>query len=183
MGCRKGQGGGGKKGGGRGVGWWGGEGGGERGWGEALIEVLNKTGIISFSSVIGMHITRRNQPKIAIFEGNPRFFGGIPCNDITFSEIHHNLARKKSENEMCGRFHACDGAIKKKPPSWKTEYLAHFEFSNSNISILGHYFKPKMEIWTDFTVIWRWYKRLVTAFSSFWVKIGGSSAHGSKISN
>ena len=27
----------------------GGEGGGERGWGEALIEVLNKTGIIRFN--------------------------------------------------------------------------------------------------------------------------------------
>ena len=47
--CRKGQGGGGKKGGGRGVGEGGGEGGGERGWGEALIEVLNKTGIVRYN--------------------------------------------------------------------------------------------------------------------------------------
>ena len=29
-----------------------------KGVGEALIEVLNKTGIITFSLVIGMHITR-----------------------------------------------------------------------------------------------------------------------------
>ena len=36
----------------------GGEGGGERGWEEALIEFLSKTGIVSFSSVIEMHITR-----------------------------------------------------------------------------------------------------------------------------
>ena len=83
----------------------GGEGGGERGWGEALIEVLKKRGIVTLSLVIVKHFTRRNRPKITIFEGNPRFFGESPCNDITFSEIRHNLARKKSENEMCGRFH------------------------------------------------------------------------------
>ena len=104
-GYRKGQRGGGKKDRGREVGWWGGEGGGERGWGEALIEVLNKTGIVTLSLVIVMHITRRNRPKIAIFEGNPWFWGNPPCNDITFSKIRHNLTRKKSENEMCGRFH------------------------------------------------------------------------------
>ena len=46
---QKGARGGGKKGGGRGVGKGGGEGGGERGWGEALIEVLNKTGIIRYN--------------------------------------------------------------------------------------------------------------------------------------
>ena len=40
-----------------------GEGGGEGGWGEALIEVLNKTGIVTFSLVIIMHFTRRNRPK------------------------------------------------------------------------------------------------------------------------
>ena len=49
----------------------GGEGGGEGGWGEALIEVLNKTGIVTLILVIGMHITRRNQPK-------SRFSGGFP---------------------------------------------------------------------------------------------------------
>ena len=36
----------------------GGEGGGEEGWGEALIEVLNKTAIVTFSLVIVMHFTR-----------------------------------------------------------------------------------------------------------------------------
>ena len=77
-GCRKRQGGRGKKGGGRGLGDGGGEGGGERGWGEALIEVLNKTGIVTLSLVIVKHFTRRNRPKIAIFEGNPRFFGESP---------------------------------------------------------------------------------------------------------
>ena len=53
----------------------GGEGGGEGGWGEALIEVLNKTGIIR---VIGMHITRRNQPKLVILRGFPQFWQEIP---------------------------------------------------------------------------------------------------------
>ena len=36
----------------------GGEGGGEVGWGEALIQVLNKTGIVTFSLVIVKHFTR-----------------------------------------------------------------------------------------------------------------------------
>ena len=36
----------------------GGEGGGGEGWGEALIEVLNKTGIVTFSLVIVKHFTR-----------------------------------------------------------------------------------------------------------------------------
>ena len=52
----------------------GGEGGGEGGWGEALIEVLNKAGIVTFSLVIVKHFTRRNQPKL---RGIPNF-GGIP---------------------------------------------------------------------------------------------------------
>ena len=52
----------------------GGEGGGEWGWGEALIEVLNKTGIVTFSLVIVKHFTRRNQPKS---RGIPNF-GGYP---------------------------------------------------------------------------------------------------------
>ena len=55
----------------------GGEGGGEGGWGEALIEVLNKTGIVTFSLVIVKHITRRNRPKSIsgvspFLAGNPR---------------------------------------------------------------------------------------------------------------
>ena len=73
-GCRKGQGGGAKKGGGRGWGKGGGEGGMEGGWGEALIKVLNKTGIVTFSLVIIKHFTRRNRPKS---RGIP-IFGGIP---------------------------------------------------------------------------------------------------------
>ena len=54
------------------------EGGGEGGWGEALIEVLNKTGIVTLSLVIGMHIMGQNRLKIAISRGFPHFWQGIP---------------------------------------------------------------------------------------------------------
>ena len=58
-----------------------GEGGGVRGWGKGgkgwnlyLNEVLNKTGIVTLSLVIGMHITRRNRPKFVISRGFPQFW-------------------------------------------------------------------------------------------------------------
>ena len=53
--------------------------------------------------VIGMHITGRNRPKITILRGFSQFWQGIPDNDITISPIHHDLALKKSKNEMCER--------------------------------------------------------------------------------
>ena len=56
----------------------GGEGGGEGGWGEALIKVLNKTGIVTLILVIGMHITGRNRPKSRFSGGFPSFWQGIP---------------------------------------------------------------------------------------------------------
>ena len=65
----------GKKGGGRGWGDRGGEGGGERGWGEALIEFLNKTGIVTSDSGVGTHVPIRNRNEIA---GESPYFGGIP---------------------------------------------------------------------------------------------------------
>ena len=100
-GCRKGQGGGVKKGVGRGVGKGGGEGGGEGGWGEVLIEVLNKTGIVTMILVIGMHETK--SAEIAFFRGFPQFFGReSPWNDITISQKRHNLARK-SPKTRCAR--------------------------------------------------------------------------------
>ena len=134
-GCRKRQGGRGKKGGGRGWGDGGGEGGGERGWGEALIEVLNKTGIVSFSSVIGMHITRRNRPKSRFSRGIPNFWEESPCNDITFSKIRHNLARKVRKRDV--REISPNYISKKEQPSWKSEKMPHFEFLNLNISLLN----------------------------------------------
>ena len=63
----------------RGCGGWGndggGEGGGKGGWGEALIEVFNKTGVITFSLGISMHITRQNRLKITILRGSPILAG------------------------------------------------------------------------------------------------------------
>ena len=85
---------------GKGVGVWGwgndggGEGGGKGGWGQALIEVLNKTGIITFSLVIGMHIMRRNWPKSRFLGGFPKFWQEIPDNDIIVSQKHHVLTPK-----------------------------------------------------------------------------------------
>ena len=81
--------------------------------------------------------------------------------------ISPKKVRKRDVQEISANY------LCKKPPSWKSEKLAHFEFLNSNISVFGHDFKPKMEISTNFSVIWRWYKRLVIVFSGFWVKIGG----------
>ena len=47
------------------------EGSGEGGWGEALIEVLNKTGIITSDLGVVTHVTTRNRGGIPIFGGNP----------------------------------------------------------------------------------------------------------------
>ena len=148
--------------------WWGWGGGGEGGWGEAFIEVLNKTGIVTR---LGCRNERYDTKSYTKLWGIPNFLGESPYNDITFSKIHHNLAQKspKTRRREISPHYLC----KKELPSWKTEKLAHFEFLNSNISVFGHDFKPKMEISTDFSVIWRWYKWLVIVFSGFWVKIGG----------
>ena len=80
----------------------GGEGGGEGGWGEALIEFLNKTGIVTLILVIGMHITRRNQPKSRFSGVSPVFGRESPWNDITISQKRHNLAQK-SPKTRCAR--------------------------------------------------------------------------------
>ena len=94
--AERGQWGGAKNGGGKGVGRVVGKG----GLGEALIEVLNKTGIITLSLVIGMHITRQNWPTIAIFGGIPQFWREFPCNDIIVSPIRHNLTRKVQKRDV-----------------------------------------------------------------------------------
>ena len=121
--------------------------------------------------------------KSAEISGNPHFRGGIPVkwhhNLTKISHSHPRKVRKRDVREISPNY-----LCKKEQPSWKTEKLAHFEFLNSNISVFGHDFKPKMEIAIDFSVIWRWYKRLVIVFSGFWVKIGGwcgSRAHGSRL--
>ena len=61
--------------------------------------------------------------------GESPIFGGIPCNDITFSKIRHNLAQKspKTRRREISPNYLC----KKEQPYWKTEKLPHFEISNA----------------------------------------------------
>ena len=135
---------------------------GERGWNLYSNKVFNKTGIVTLILVIGMHITRRNRPKSW---GIPDF-GGIPIVMTSRSRKYVIISPKKSP-KMRRREISPLYLCKMEQPSWKNEKLAHFEFLNSNISVFGHDFKPKMEISTDFSVIRRWYKRLVIVFSGF----------------
>ena len=79
----------------------GGDCGGEGGWGEAFIEVLNKTGIVTR---LGCHNERYDTKSYTKSWGIPDFWGESPCNDITFSKTRHNLAQKKSENEKARDF-------------------------------------------------------------------------------
>ena len=121
-----------------------------------------------------MHITRRNRLKS---RGIPDF-GGIPVVMTSRSQKYVIISPKKVQKREGERFHLINYARR----SSHLEKLPHFRISNSNISVTAPYFKPKIEICTDFTVIWRWYEWLGTAFSGFWVKIGGwcgSRAHGS----
>ena len=79
-----------------------GKGGGVRGWNLYLNEVLNKTGIITLSLVIGMHITGQNRPKIAISGGFPRFGRESTYYDIIISQKCHVLI-PKSPKMRCAR--------------------------------------------------------------------------------
>ena len=91
---------------GRDVGLWGwgndggGEGDGEGGWGETFIEVLNRTGIVTH---LGCRNERYDTKSYTKSRESP-IFGEYPCDDITFSKIRHNLAKKKSENEKARDF-------------------------------------------------------------------------------
>ena len=146
----------------------------ERGGGIYIkMKFSNKTGIVTLILVIRMHITRQNRPKSRFSGGFPNFWREFPRNDIIILEKHHILTPKWD----CERTHC---AMPRRKKGSHLDFWAHLRISNSNISVIGHYFKPKMEISTDFSVIWRWYKWLVTVFSGFWVKIRGSRAHGSR---
>ena len=112
----------------------GGEGGGEGGWGEVLIEVLNKTGIVTMILVIGMHETK--SAEIAFFRGFPQFLAGNPHGMTSQSRknviISPEKVRKRDVREISPNY-----LCKKKQPYWKTEKLPHFEFLNLNISLLN----------------------------------------------
>ena len=63
---------------------------GARGWNLYLNEVLNKTGIVTR---LGCCNERYDTKSYEIGE-SPIFEGFPHCNDITFSKIRHNLAKK-----------------------------------------------------------------------------------------
>ena len=88
---------------------WGNDGGGRgwgRGWGQALIEVFeqNRYRYIEFGYRHAHY--EMKSAKNRDFEGvSPILAGNLACYDIIIAEKHHVLIRKKSENEMCERFH------------------------------------------------------------------------------
>ena len=96
-----------------------------------------------------MHVTTRNRTRNC---GESPIFGGNPSVMTSHSRKYVIISPKKTprtrRRELSPHY-----LCKKEQQSWKTEKLAHFEFLNSNISVFGHYFKPKMEISKDFSVI------------------------------
>ena len=119
-----------------------------RGWGEAFIEVLNKTGIVTH---LGCRNERYNTKSYTKSRGIPDFWGNPPV--MTSHSQKYVIISPKKSPKTRRREISPHYLCKMEQPSWKTEKLAHFEFLNSNISVFGHDFKPKMEISTDFSVI------------------------------
>ena len=68
-------------------------------------------------------------------------FGGIPVVMTSRSRKYVIISPKKSENKMCERFR-CAMPMRKK--GRHLDFSAHLRISNSNISVFGHYIKPKM---------------------------------------
>ena len=140
-----------------------------KGVGRGFYWSLNKTGIVTG---LGCRNERYDTKSYTKSRGIPDFWENPPV--MTSRSWKYVIISPKKSPKMRRREISPHYLCKKEQPSWKTEKLAHFEFLNSNISVFGHDFKPKMEISTDISVIWRWYKRLVIVFSGFWVKIGGN---------
>ena len=78
---------------------WGQEGWGKgaRGWNLYLNEVLNKTGIVTH---LGCHNKRYNTKSYTKSGESPILEGFPHCNDITFSKIRHNLAKKVRKRDV-----------------------------------------------------------------------------------
>ena len=113
----------------------GGEGGGEGGWEEALIEILNKTGIVTLILVYRNAHYETKSAEIALFGGFPQFFGReSPWNDITISQKNLIISPEKSENEMCERFH-CDCARR----CHGGHIFAHFKTLNQYYDKMGQF--------------------------------------------
>ena len=120
-----------------------------RGVGEALIEVLNKTGIVTFSLVIVKHFTRLNRPKSW---GIPDF-GGIPVNDIIILQKHHNLARKVRETRCVGDFTEIMLHHPRKKPGGHVGISAHFKISNDYCGVMDAFRGLKLIIYRAFGLI------------------------------
>ena len=134
-----------------------GEGGGGRGWGKGVGRVVGKGVGRGFNRSFEQNRYRyidfgyRNahyetkSAEIAFFGGFPQFLAGNPHGMTSQSRknviISPKKVRKRDVREISPNY-----LCKKKQPYWKTEKLPHFEFLNSNISVFGHDFKPKIEI-------------------------------------
>ena len=97
--------------GGWGKGWGKGGKGGQGGWNLYLNEVLNKTGIVTR---LGCRNERYDTKSYEIGE-SPIFEGFPRCNDITFSKIRHNLAKKSPKTRR--REISANYLCKKEQPS------------------------------------------------------------------
>ena len=84
------------------VGEGGGVRGGQGGWNLYLNEVLNKTGIVTLTLVIGMHITRRNRPKLRFWGVSP-VLAGNPHGMTSQSRKNVIISPKKSPRTRCAR--------------------------------------------------------------------------------
>ena len=92
-----------------------------------------------------MHVTTRNRTRN---RGESSIFGNPPVM-TSRSRKHVIILPKKVRKREGETFHLIIYARR----SSHLGKLAHFKFLNSNISVFGHDFKPKMEISTDFSVI------------------------------
>ena len=110
--------------------------GGVRGWNLYINEVFNKTGIVSLSLVIVMHVTRRNRPKIAISRGFPNFGGNPHCNDIIISQKRHVLASKSPKTRCAGDFMVLHNPMRKKGSHLDLIFLSHLRISNSIFAVM-----------------------------------------------
>ena len=126
---------------GRDVGLWGwgndggGEGGGEGGWGEASIEVLNKTGIVTRLGCRNKHYDTKLYTKsrgIPDFWENPPVMTSRSQKYVIISPKKSPKTRRQeiSPNYLC----------KKEQPYWKSEKLPHSRISNSINKAMAAYF-------------------------------------------
>ena len=107
---------------GRDVGLWGwgndggGEGGGEGGWGEAFIEVLNKTGIVTR---LGCRNERYDTKSYTKSRGIPDFWGNPPV--MTSRSRKYVIISPKKSPKTRRREISPHYLCKKEQPSWKIE--------------------------------------------------------------